>query len=45
MSDKMFGKIVAAVIILGIVATVALTLYTIYLHGNCSIIVYIANGG
>lgn len=45
MSDKLFHRIVTAIIIIGAVSTAVLVAYTYYLHEHCSIISYIANGG
>lgn len=45
MSDKLFSRIVTAIIIIGAVSTAVLVAYTYYLHEHCSIISYIANGG
>ncbi len=44
MSDRLFKAIIAAVTILGMLSVVALVVYTYYLHEDCSIISYIANG-
>lgn len=43
MSDKLFSKIIAIILVLGIISTVALTGYTVYLRGNASITSYISN--
>ncbi len=43
MSDKLFHRLLAAVLAVGIAATAALTAYTVYKHQNCSIITYISN--
>lgn len=45
MSDKLFRRIIAVVLILGAVSTAVLVAYTFRLHEHCSIIAYIANGG
>lgn len=45
MSDKLFRRIITAVLILGAVSTAVLVVYTFHLHEHCSIISYIANGG
>ncbi len=44
MSDKLFRTIIAAVTIFGVLSVAALVAYTYYLHEDCSIISYIANG-
>lgn len=43
MSDKKFYTILMIVLALGVISTVALTIYTAHLYNNCSIISYIAN--
>ena len=43
MSDKRFKQILAAIVILGIIATFTLTGYTFSLHKNASIITFINN--
>lgn len=43
MKEKTFIKIMAAIVIAGILSTTALVVYTIHLRQNCSIITYIAN--
>lgn len=45
MNDKLFDKIITAVTVLGILSVIVLTVWTIYLYKNCSIIAFIANGG
>lgn len=45
MSDKTFKIIITAVMVMGVISVIAITLYTIYLYTNCSIISYIANRG
>lgn len=45
MNDKLFQKILIIILIIGAVSTAVLVAYTFYLHENCSIISYIANGG
>ncbi|MDE6665246.1 MAG: hypothetical protein K2K14_03530 [Ruminococcus sp.] len=45
MSDKLFRRIVTAIIIIGALSTAVLVAYTWNLHQHCSIISYIANGG
>ena len=45
MKDKTFHGILIAVTVLGILSIAALTAYTWYLHGSCSILAYIANRG
>lgn len=44
MRDPTFRRLLLAVTLVGVVSTVALILYTVYLHQNCSIISFIANG-
>lgn len=43
MKEKTFIKILAVVIVAGILSTTALAVYTIHLRRHCSIITYIAN--
>lgn len=43
MSDKLFSKIIAVILVLGIIGTVALAGYTVYLRKNASITSYISN--
>ncbi len=43
MSDKLFRKILFALIVLCLVGTVVLVGYSLYLRTDCSIISYIAN--
>lgn len=43
MSDKLFCRIVTAICVLGVIATVALVVYTYQLHQSCSILSFIAN--
>lgn len=43
MSDKFFYKIVAVILILGIVSTVTLAGYTVHLRKNASITSYISS--
>lgn len=45
MNDKLFQKILIIILIIGVLSTSVLVAYTFYLHENCSIISYIANGG
>lgn len=45
MSDKLFRRILTAVLIAGAVSTAVLVVYTFHLHEHCSVISYIANGG
>lgn len=45
MSDKAFKRIVTAIMVLGVISVIAITLYTVYLYTDCSIISYIANRG
>lgn len=44
MNEKLFRGIILTLLILGILSVIALTVYTILLQQNCSIISYIANG-
>ncbi len=44
MRDLTFRRLLFAVTLLGVVSTAALIAYTVYLHQNCSIISFIANG-
>lgn len=44
MKDKTYRRLLAAVMILGVISSVILVLYTIRLYRSCSIITYIANG-
>lgn len=43
MKDKLFMKIVAIVVAVGIISTTALAVYTVHLYKQCSILNYIAN--
>ncbi len=43
MSNKLFLKIMAGILISGILCTTALLVYTVHLHSQCSIIAFIAN--
>lgn len=43
MKNKTFIKILAGIVVAGILSTTALTIYTIHLRQHCSIITYIAN--
>lgn len=45
MNDKLFQKILIIILTIGALSTAFLVAYTFYLHENCSIISYIANGG
>lgn len=45
MKDELFDKIIMLIIILGSLSVVALTVWTICLYNDCSIIAFIANGG
>ncbi len=45
MNDKLFYKILTAFCIAGTVSVIALTLLTVYLYKNTSIIDFIARGG
>lgn len=42
MSDKLYRRLVALILVLGMLATGAHAVYAAYLHGNVSIITYIA---
>lgn len=44
MSERLFKTIIIAVTILGVLSVAVLVAYTYYLHEDCSIISYIANG-
>ncbi len=43
MKDKLFNRIIIAIMIIGMVTTAALVAYTVHLHQNVSIIAFIAN--
>ena len=43
MNDKLFKKIVAILLAVGVISSMALVGYTAYLHSQCSILNYIAN--
>ena len=43
MKDKTFYRLVHIILILGMISTTGLVIYTIYLRNHCSIIAYIAN--
>ena len=43
MDEKKYNIILLVVLAVGIISTVALLIYTAYLHDHCSIISYIAN--
>lgn len=45
MKEKTFWRILVFVVAAGVIATVSLTCYTIYLHNHCSILAYIASEG
>ncbi|MBR6420788.1 MAG: hypothetical protein IKS42_10670 [Oscillospiraceae bacterium] len=45
MKDKTFRRLLLLVTALGLLSVIALTAYTWYLHGECSVLSYIANGG
>ena len=45
MSDKLYKKLVALILALGMLTTGTLVAYTAYLHGNVSIITYVAKEG
>ena len=40
---KKFQQLLAVVLILGMLGTIALVAYTVHCHNNCSIITYISN--
>lgn len=42
MTDKLYRRLVALILALGILTTSALVAYTAYLHKNVSIITYVA---
>ena len=42
MTDKLYRRLVALILALGMLTTGALVAYTAYLHSNVSIITYIA---
>ncbi len=44
MSDKAFGRIIAIIMIIGIIFTIGLVCYTANLRESCSIVSYVANG-
>ncbi len=44
MSEKLFRRIIFALLAIGLVSVIVLVCYTVYLYNNCSIISYIANG-
>ncbi|MBQ3514290.1 MAG: hypothetical protein IJA32_10940 [Lachnospiraceae bacterium] len=43
MKDKTFYRVIQIILLLGMISTTALVIYTIYLRNHCSIITYIAN--
>jgi hypothetical protein len=43
MSNKVFYRIIAAILIIGTISSFSLVAYTLYRHGNASIITYISN--
>ncbi|MBQ9112091.1 MAG: hypothetical protein IJY08_00760 [Clostridia bacterium] len=43
MSDRVFGILLAAILVIGCVCTLAFVGYTVYLHDNVSIISFISN--
>lgn len=45
MNDKLFYRIFISVCIVGMISIIALTLLTVYLYKNTSIIDFIARGG
>ncbi|MGM9637811.1 MAG: hypothetical protein ACI3YK_07510 [Eubacteriales bacterium] len=44
MSDKRFQRLLLIIVAIGVAATVALLIYTVYLYMNCSILTLIASG-
>ncbi|MBP0959771.1 MAG: hypothetical protein IKL70_01250 [Oscillospiraceae bacterium] len=44
MDDKLFLKIIIALVSIGIIATIALVVITILLYGECSVTTFISNG-
>jgi hypothetical protein len=44
-TDKLYRRLIALVLALGMLATTALVAYTVYLHSNVSIITYVAGEG
>lgn len=45
MSERLYKRLVALILALGMLTTGALVAYTAYLHSNVSIITYIAGEG
>ena len=45
MSDKLYKRLIALILVLGMLTTGALVAYTAYLRSNISIISYIAGEG
>lgn len=45
MKDKYFRRIVAVILVTGMITSAALVGYTIYLRSQCSIISFISNEG
>lgn len=43
MQDKYFRRIIAVILIVGVISSAALIGYTIYLRSQCSIISFISN--
>lgn len=43
MSDKLFHRIVAILLIVGTISSLSLVAYTIHRHHNASLITYISN--
>lgn len=43
MNDKLFHKIVMAILIIGTISSFSLAAFTIHMHNNASIITYISN--
>lgn len=45
MTEQTFHRWLITICIIGVLCTVALVVYTAYVHHNCSIIAFIANEG
>lgn len=45
MTEKLYRRLVALVLALGMLTTTGLVAYTVYLHSNVSIITYVAKEG
>ncbi len=43
LNEKIFHRIVIAILLVGVVSSFSLVAYTIYKHNNASIITYIGN--